>query len=108
MVSVPRFTLPIEVPELQDISARCPQLPERMAYRCGWEEGREEVTMFIDEDRGDGWLVLAEGYAAEEHICTLYWSGRTLHGVIWRGPATDRPQAWRDEQQGHIRDALAR
>jgi len=79
-----------------------------MVYRCAWENGREEVTMFLDECQGDGWLVLAEGRAAEEHVCTLYWSGRTLHGVIWRGPATDRPQVWRDEQQGHIRDALAR
>jgi hypothetical protein len=79
-----------------------------MAYRCTWEDGREEVTMFLDEGLGDGWLVLAEGYAAEEHVCTLYWSGRTLHGVIWRGAATDRPQAWRDKQHDRVRDYLAR
>jgi hypothetical protein len=69
-----------------------------MEYVCSWEDGREEVTLFLDRDRGEGWLLLAVGLADEEDVATVYYSGAALHGAIWRGLGSSRGDEWKATQ----------
>lgn len=110
MVRVSSVPWPVEDPEPQDNSdGQLPSVvPARMSYDFSWDDGIEVIELYLDPVREDGYLVLVARHVEEEHIGTLYWSGPTLHGVIWRGRASDRSQEWRDCQQSRLRARLER
>lgn len=78
-----------------------------MDYAHSWSEGREDFTLFLDRDQGDGCLYLGEGYADEEDIATVYYSGATLHGVVWRGPGSAREEQWKAAQLRRVAAVVA-
>lgn len=83
-------------------------VPDRMAYDFTWDDVVEVIELYLDPVREDGVLVVVGRYVEEEPIGTLFWTGPTLHGVIWRGLASERSPEWRNSQQTRLRTRLER
>jgi hypothetical protein len=81
-------------------------VPDRMNWFHTWDDHSEIVSLYLDRSRRDGCLVLVEGRAPDENACTFYWDGDQIKGIVWRGPAADRPRAWRDLQRDRVQGFL--